>query len=105
MSYKVLPHPYLGMQTMPTSTFTTRIDVGLKDRLQQIARYDRRSASFVANQAILNLVEEREATRELVETGLMLVEKGAPSISAKAIHIWMNGPEDAPFPEPDTFEK
>jgi len=93
------------MQTMPTAIFTTRMDVDLKSRLQKIAGYDRRSASFVANQAILNHVEEREATRELVETGLMLVEKGAPSISEGAIHAWMNGPEDAPFPEPDTFEK
>lgn len=90
---------------MPTSTFTTRIDVDLKERLQKIAQYDRRSASFVANQAILNLVEEREATRELVELGLAMVEQGAPSISSEAIHAWMNGPEDAPFPEPDTFHK
>ena len=89
---------------MPTSTFTTRIDVDLKERLQKIAQYDRRSASFMANQAILNLVEEREATRELIETGLMLADKGI-SISSEAIHAWMNGPEDAPFPEPDTFEK
>ena len=89
---------------MPTSTFTTRIDVDLKERLQKIAQYDRRSASFMANQAILNLVEEREATRELIETGLRLADKGI-SISSEAIHAWMNGPEDAPFPEPDTFEK
>lgn len=89
---------------MPTATFTTRMDVDLKERLQKIAGYDRRSASFVANQAILNLVEEREATRELIETGLMLADQGI-SISEGAIHAWMSGPEDAPFPEPDTFDK
>lgn len=92
------------METMATSTFTTRIDVGLKERLQKIARLDRRSASFMANQAIENFVEEREATRALVETGLMMIEKGAPTISAEAIHEWMHGPDGAPFPEPDTFE-
>lgn len=92
------------METMATSTFTTRIDADLKERLQQVARRERRSASFIANQAIENLVEEREATRALVETGLMMIEKGAPTISAEAIHEWMNGPDDAPFPEPDTFE-
>lgn len=92
------------MQTMTTATFTTRMDADLKQRLQKIADYDRRSASFVANQAILNLVEEREATRELVETGLMLADKGI-SISEGAIQAWMNGPENAAFPEPDTFEK
>lgn len=89
---------------MTTATFTTRMDPDLKQRLQKIADYDRRSASFVANQAILNMVEEREATRELVETGLMLADKGI-SISEGAIHAWMNGPENAAFPEPDTFEK
>lgn len=88
---------------MATSTFTTRIDVDLKERLQKIARLDRRSASFMANQAIENFVEEREATRALVETGLMMIEKGAPTISAEAIHEWMHGPDGAPFPEPDTF--
>ena len=90
---------------MPTATFTTRMDVDLKERLQKIASYDRRSASFMANQAILNLVEEREATRELVETGLKLIEQGAPTISPEAIHAWMEGPEDASFPEPDIFSK
>jgi predicted transcriptional regulator len=89
------------MQTMPTSTFTTRIDVTLKERLQTIARQEHRSASFMANQAIEHFVEEREATRALVETGLMLIEKGAPTISSDAIHAWMNGPEDSPFPEPN----
>jgi predicted transcriptional regulator len=89
------------MQTMPTSTFTTRIDVTLKERLQTIARQEHRSASFMANQAIEHFVEEREATRALVETGLMLIEKGAPTISSDAIHAWMNGAEDAPFPEPN----
>jgi predicted transcriptional regulator len=93
------------MQTMPTSTFTTRIDADLKERLQNIARQEQRSASFMANQAIEHFVEEREATRALVETGLMLIETGAPTISSEAIHAWMNGPEDAPFPEPDSLKK
>ena len=70
------------MKTMPMTSFTTRIDSELKANLEQIARYDDRSASYVANQAIKALVDERKATRELVETGLMLVEKGAPSIPA-----------------------
>lgn len=89
---------------MPTSTFTTRIDASLKERLQNIARQEQRSASFMANQAIEHFVDEREATMALVETGLMLIEKGAPTISSDAIHAWMNGAEDTPFPEPDIFK-
>jgi hypothetical protein len=39
-----------------------------------------------------------------VETGLMLIETGAPTISSETILAWMNGPEDAPFPEPDSLK-
>ena len=91
------------MNTMTTTTFTTRLDVGLKSRLQKIAEQDRRSASFMANQAIENFVAEREATVELVELGLKLADKGV-SISQAAIQEWMRGPANAPFPKPDTFE-
>lgn len=91
------------MNTMTTTTFTTRLDVGLKSRLQRIAEQDRRSASFMANQAIENFVAEREATIELVELGLKLADKGV-SISQAAIQKWMRGPANAPFPKPDTFE-
>lgn len=86
------------MKTMPMTSFTTRIDSELKADLEQIARFDDRSASYVANQAIRALVEERKATRELIETGLMLVEKGAPSIPAADIHDWFMADDDRPFP-------
>ena len=39
---------------MTTTTFTTRIDLGLKRRLEQVAERDKRSASFIANQATLS---------------------------------------------------
>lgn len=84
---------------MATSTFTTRIDSALKAELERIARAEKRSASFIANQAIENLVEERRATRELVELGLQLVEQGASTIPAEDIHAWMlSDDEAAPFP-------
>lgn len=87
------------MNTMATSTFTTRINSDLKAELERIARADKRSASFIANQAIENLVEERRATRELVELGLQLIEQGAPNIQPEDIHAWMLSDDDsAPFP-------
>lgn len=82
---------------MTTTTFTTRIDLGLKRRLEQIAERDKRSASFVANQAIQNLVEEREATRDLVFVGLKLADAGY-SISEEDIDSWLRNPEDTVFP-------
>lgn len=86
------------MRTMPTAPFTARIDKDLKAELEQIARFERRSAGFIASQAIRNLVEERRATRELIDTGLKLVEMGAPSLSPDEFNAWLNAEEDAPFP-------
>ena len=86
------------MNTMSSASLTTRIDPDLKAELEQIARFERRSASFMANQAIRNLVEERRATRELVDTGLALVETGAPSISSGDIHAWLASDDEA-FPD------
>jgi predicted transcriptional regulator len=82
---------------MATTTFTTRIDLGLKRRLEQLAERDKRSASFVANLAIQNMVEEREATRDLVLVGLELAKAGH-SISEEDIDSWLRNPEDITFP-------
>jgi predicted transcriptional regulator len=84
---------------MGTSIFSTRIDSDLKEELQRIAKAERRSASFIVNQAIENLVAERRATRELVELGMQLAEQGASSIPAEDIHSWILAEDDtAPFP-------
>jgi predicted transcriptional regulator len=83
---------------MTTTTFTTRIDLGLKKRLEQLAQRDKRSASFVANQAIENWVEEREATRELVLVGLELAKTGR-SMSEADVDDWLRHPDDAAFPD------
>ena len=61
---------------MATTIFTTRIDLGLKERLQKIAELDQRSAFYMANKAIEQMVEEREAMRSYIETGVMLADKG-----------------------------
>lgn len=83
---------------MPTTSFTTRIDSELKTELEQIARYEDRSASYMANQAIRNFVEERKATRELVELGLEMINRGVPGVTPEAVHNWMLAEDDQPFP-------
>lgn len=89
---------------MPTIPFTTRLDTGLKAKLEVIAQYEGRSASYMANQAIQALINEREERRELIKTGLQLVDKGV-SISSESINNWFQSDFDTPFPEVDTFEK
>ncbi|RMC29909.1 CopG family ribbon-helix-helix protein [Paracoccus alkanivorans] len=86
---------------MATTSFTTRIDAELKAQLDQIARFEDRSASYMANQAIRAFVEERQATRQLVDTGLTLVEREAPSLASSAVHDWLTAEDDRPFPTPD----
>lgn len=99
LSYNVFGNHFFRMQPMATTSFTTRIDTDLKAELEQIARFEDRSASYMANQAIKAMVEERKATRELIELGLALVEQGAPSIPASEIHDWFMADDDRPFPE------
>lgn len=92
------------MNTMSTVPFTTRLDTKLKSQLEEIAQYEDRSASYMANQAIQALIDERKQTRELIKTGLELIDKGV-STSSKAVNDWFQSDHDTPFPEPDTFEK
>lgn len=83
---------------MPTASFTTRIDIDLKAELEAIARFEDRSASWIANQAIRNFVEERIATRELLRAGLALIDQGAAGINPAAVHAWLSTDDDAAFP-------
>ena len=76
------------------STFTKRIDIDLKEEFQRIAKAERRSASFIANQAIENLGAERQATRELIDLGMQFAEQGASSIPAEDIHSWILTEDD-----------
>jgi len=83
---------------MVSASFTHRMDPDLRAELEKIARFDDRSASYVANLAIRAFVEERRATRELVAEGLRQVEDGAPSVTPEAVHDWLVAADDRAFP-------
>jgi predicted transcriptional regulator len=83
---------------MPTTSFTTRIDSDLKAELEMIARFEDRSASWLANQAIRNFVDERVATRELLRAGLAMIEARAPGVDPTSVHAWLSQDDDAAFP-------
>ncbi len=84
---------------MPSASFTHRIDPELRAELERIARFEDRSASWVANLAIRSFVEERQATRELVREGLRQVEAGEPSIPPDAVHDWLLAEDGRAFPK------
>jgi predicted transcriptional regulator len=75
------------------------MDPDLRAELEKIARFDDRSASYIANLAIRAFVEERQVTRELVLEGLRQVEAGAPSVSADEVQDWLLADDDRAFPE------
>jgi predicted transcriptional regulator len=83
---------------MATTSLTTQLDEDLAVELEQIARFDKKSVAFMTNQAIRNLVEERRATRELIATGLELIDRQATGVSSEAVHEWLVSTETAPFP-------
>ncbi|WP_172332586.1 CopG family ribbon-helix-helix protein [Mangrovicoccus sp. HB161399] len=85
---------------MASTSFTHRMDAELKSELEKIARFDDRSASYVANLAIRAFVEERHATRDLVREGLRQVDAGAPGLQARDVHDWLLSGDSAPFPGP-----
>lgn len=82
-----------------STTFTTRIDADLKARLEQIAKSEDRSASYMANQAIRMLVEEREATQRLVEFAVENIDD-LDWHSEDDVDRWLTQPPEAPFPNP-----
>ncbi len=86
---------------MASTVFTTRLDETLKAQLDEIARFEDRSTSYIATQAIRAYVEERLATRELIGLGLELAEQNAGGVEAGRVHDWLLGDSDRPFPEAD----
>ena len=83
---------------MPTASFTAHIDADLKAELETIARFEDRSASWLANQALRNFVDERIATRELLRAGLNLIESGAEGAAPDDVHRWLLADDERPFP-------
>ena len=84
---------------MASASFTHRMDSELRAEIEKIARFEDRSASWVANLAIRGFVDERQATRDLVREGLRQVETGAPSIPPDEVRDWLLADDDRPFPE------
>ena len=84
---------------MASASFTHRMEPDLRAELEKIARFDDRSASYVANLAIRAFVEERQATRELVLEGFRQIEAGAPSVPADEVQDWLLADDERAFPE------
>lgn len=88
---------------MPTTSFTLRMDTDLKARLEAEAQAEDRSAAWLAQTAISELLERREWKRQAIEEGMDDVRAGR-LIDGDAVHEWLASlGTDTELPEP-TFE-
>lgn len=90
---------------MATVPFSMRLDEDVKTRLEKQAAREERSAGYLAQLAIQNLLEEREYFYEQMDLAIAEADKGV-FISGEAMHRWIEswGTEnELPPPEPDIF--
>ena len=85
---------------MPTTSFTLRMDVDLKVRLEAEAKAEDRSAAWLAQTAISELLERREWKRQAIEEGEADVRAGRlidGDVVMEWVHSWGTAHE---LPEP-----
>ena len=87
---------------MPTTTFSMRMDVETKARLEKKAASLDRSAAWVAQKAIEDYLDQEQALHESIKA--ILDNDDGRRISGEAVMAWMDrwaeGYDD-PFPRPD----
>lgn len=92
---------------MSSARFSLRLEPELKDWLEVEAKRQKRSAGFLATEAIQHLKEMTEAKRQLIRDAVLEAEKGV-FVSQEAVHAWMDSwdtEKELPMPEPDVFLK
>ena len=91
---------------MATERLSLRIDAGLKKSLEQEARREDRSASYLAVKAIEAMLQNRVEKRAAVHAAIAEAGKGA-FISQGAMDTWIaswdsdDSDAELPPPEPD----
>jgi predicted transcriptional regulator len=85
---------------MPTTSFTLRMDTDLKARLEAEAQAEDRSAAWLAQTAISELLERRAWKRQAIEEAEAEVEAGL-LIDGDAVEAWVKSwGTDDPLPPP-----
>ena len=91
---------------MPSTTFSMRIDIDLKKALEDQAKLEDRSTSYIAQRAIEEWARRQEAVRSSIREAIELDD--GRRISEEAMDVWLekwgNG-EDMPLPEPDIVQE
>jgi predicted transcriptional regulator len=82
---------------MGTASFTFRIDRDLRERLEAEARAEERSSGAIAQRAIQEFLDQRDAFRRAVDEGEAEADAGL-LIDGEAVTEWVAGwgKDDAP---------
>jgi len=92
---------------MASTSFTILLDDDLRQRLEEVARLEQRSASALIMEAIEEMLAEKFSRRHLVLEALNEAEKG-DFISEEVVLSWferLNSERDAPIPQPDVSSR
>lgn len=92
---------------MTSARFSLRLEPELKVWLEIEAKRQKRSAGFLATEALQHLRKTTEAKRQLIRDAAREAEKGV-FVSQEAVHVWMDSwdaENELPIPEPDVFLK
>ena len=90
---------------MATTTFSMRMDEDVKKRVEEIAKFEERSASYIAEKAIKQYLARVEYKKQQIALAEKEAEKGI-WISGEAMTAWIESwdtENELPPPEPDIF--
>jgi predicted transcriptional regulator len=90
---------------MASVPFPLRLESQLKDRLEEAAQNEDRSAVEMASRAIKVFLDARDARRRDLEDAIAEADKGI-FVSSEAVERWMaswDTDHELPMPEPDIF--
>jgi predicted transcriptional regulator len=90
---------------MASVQLSVRMDREIKARLENEARLEERSASYVIQKALDRYLSAKEYQRQAIEDALVDAENGV-FVSGKAVREWVSswGTEnELPRPRPDIF--
>lgn len=90
---------------MATVPFTFRLDEEVKIRLEEEAKTDERSASYIASRAIKKYLYSRNYERMAIQEAVKEANKGV-FVSSKSMRAWMASwgtDDEIALPKPDIF--
>jgi len=77
------------MESMPSTTFTVRVEQEVKKRLEKLARSTGRSRSFLAAQALNEYLDVNEWQVAGVKRAIASLDRGE-GVSHKEVKDWIN---------------